>query len=126
MLVNIDWVRENFTDWGTYFLDELNAPSEDELENELVLAEAEFLRYVKIEAEDMTNSMRVHLLNIIRKRAFDRLNLTASFEFTPRVIIDYETTIKYLDKIRRGEIKEINNNVAIKITAKEKGEWFHP
>ncbi|GJQ63511.1 MAG: hypothetical protein SCALA702_25640 [Melioribacteraceae bacterium] len=126
MLITMDWLRSNFTDWGNYFLDDQNAPSEDELESELLLAEAEFKRYISVTEEEMTDSLRLYLLNIIKKRGFDRLNLANSFEFKPRAVIDYENTIAELDKIRRGEIKSISENKGISVTPKPPGEWFHP
>ena len=126
MLLSTEWVKTNFLEWHQYFIDEFNEPSEELLQSEMTLAEAEFSRYVKTTETDMSEFLKLQLLNIVKKRGFDRLHLSESFEFPPRVIADYEETIKTLDYINRGLLNSSGEGKGIKVKRKTKTEWFHP
>ena len=65
-------------------------------------AEAEFAEYVVVDADTITAALENHLINIIRKHAFDIMNGHRPHEFKPQIIRDYERSLERLESYQAG------------------------
>ncbi len=125
-----EWVKERFPLWGSYFINESRTPDEEALESEIEMAAEQMKQYVDFDEENITGPLKIHLLNIVRKRGYDREKPETENEFTISVIRDYNETIKILQLMKQGEISSPSTpeegNERIKITSDKSdfGEWF--
>ncbi len=125
-----EWVKERFPLWGSYFINESRTPDEEALESEIEMAAEQMKQYVDFDEENITGPLKIHLLNIVRKRGYDREKPETENEFTISVIRDYNETIKILQLMKQGEIsspstaEEGNERIRITSDKSEFGEWF--
>jgi len=119
MLIDKEYVFKYFPLWIKFFQNDENNPDQEILESEMELSEAEFSRYLTRTESDITAGEKVHLLNILRKRGYDRLHGDAQMEFKPQIVWDYTNTIAAL-KTASGPVL---------ISANDKkfagGNWFN-
>lgn len=122
-IIDTDYVTTNFAEWEKFCtLKDDVLTKEDRLENAIALAEDEFAQYLPdVTDETLTNVLRRHLLNLVRKQCFDLRHGDSGFENKPQILKDYEATIAYLASLSGGD------DGAISITAKPRrfGEWFN-
>jgi len=131
-LLTIDYVKTNFPLWTKYFLDDTQIASDTVLQNEMDLADAEFLGYLNVTSDTITPMLKLDLLSIIKYRGFNRLLGDVSFETKPQIVRDYESAIARLQSYKTGTAipggTDLNaTGTDIVITAKDKrfGEWFN-
>jgi hypothetical protein len=101
-LLTLAYVEQYFPKWGSYCLDDENTADEDILQLEIDAAEQKLAEYVDVDADTITDPLKLHTLNIIRKRCFDRQHGDVEFENKPSIIKDYEDTIKMLEGYKAG------------------------
>lgn len=131
MLITAEYVKERFPLWNKFFLDDDGIQSEEVLEMEIELAEAELAEYVIVDEDTITDSVKRHLLNIVKYRGFMRLHGDEEFEKVPRIVKDYEMTILKLSAFRdsKGSLEglDIADTGAVVITSKSRvfDKWFN-
>lgn len=125
-LIDISVVKKKFPKWSS-FCD----ASESQLQNAIDDAEAEFSFYLDIDADKMTNFLRLLLMNIIRKKCFDIDNADKEFETKPGIVKDYEKTLLLLTDVKTGQISLTGSNLSgtgnITMSAGKKvfDNWFN-
>jgi hypothetical protein len=129
-LITIYYVKDNFPLWASYCLDDAGSPSEAVLQKEIDLSIVKFSEFVEVTDEGMTEPLRLHLLNIIMKRAWARKYGDTEFKEKPQILKDYEDTIKTLQSYKEGvsmEPAKAGSSLSVSITAKERrfGSWFN-
>lgn len=127
-LISLEFVKNHFPKWKEYFVDENGVPDQRILEDEIILAEAELMNYIDSEAEEISDSLKIHLINIIRKRGYDRTNLMDSNEFFSNVVLDYNKTIAILNDLKLGKIsleKNLDDKIiSVNNNSKKLNGWF--
>jgi len=129
--VSIEFVKNYFPLWNKFCLDENSEPQESILRNEMNLADQRLLEFVNVTPETITEPLKLHLLNIIKKRCFDRQHGDTEFEMKPSIIRDYEDTVSTLQAIKEGKLNlsaaEVSSQNSIKLVSKPRrfGEWFN-
>jgi hypothetical protein len=130
-LISVKYVKEHFPKWEKFFFDDSDEVNEEVLVAEIEIAEAKLLEYVQVTKDTITESLRVHLLNIVAYRGFTRKHGDTEFENEPQIIKDYNATIAMLEKYKAGESAVIPNDIDdsdnVAITAKERkfDRWFN-
>lgn len=118
-MINIEYVQKYFPLWNKFVLDENGHPSQTILQDEIDLAAQEFTEYLERTPQTISDAEKIHLLNIVRYRAFNRLHGDTAFETKPQIVRDYEATVQALKKMAAISL----------ITANEKkfasGNWFN-
>lgn len=127
----IDHIKKHFPKWDFYFKDrDTDEPDQDLLAESIDLALAQINDYVIVEEETITDTMKLHLLNIVRKKGFDLEYSAENFDTKPSIIRDYEYTLEVLEKYKNGYQPPIQEDDAksVNITAKPriftKDGWF--
>lgn len=119
MLITRQYVIDNFPLWEKFFVDEDGNPDTDLLDKEIENAEIEFSEYLNRTAETITNKEKNYLLNILKKKAFDRMHGDTVFENPPLILKTYDETIEKLKQLRSKFSINANN---AKFTG---GNWFN-
>lgn len=108
-LLTLEYIKEQFPAWESFIKRTASETAED-LDDRLTMiadrAEAEFSEYLVVAADDMTDALKMHLINIIRKGCFDVKNSANSFETKPQIIRDYERSMLQLEKYRQGLLRK--------------------
>ncbi len=121
-LVTNAWVKDNFVQFNSYYIDENGVYQETILTSEIELSENKLNEYVDVDADSLTSSLKLHLLNIIKYRGFVRKHGDTEFDRDPQIVKDYNATIETLENIKSGEGKlearEIATENTVKVTAK--------
>jgi hypothetical protein len=101
MLIDIQQIKTAFPGWETYCTpDDFAASAEERLLDAARMAELELADYVAVDAVDPAQPLFRHLVNLIRKHAFDLKHAEAVFEFKPQILRDYEATVRALTRLR--------------------------
>jgi len=136
-LITNQFVKDNFIQYQSYFVDESDTYSETILTNEIALAENHLTEFVAVDATTLTDALTLHLLNIVKYRGFVRRHGDTEFATKPTIVKDYEETIKVLSSIKAGErsliARPMSDPDQIKVTAKTRlfgnadgsRSWFH-
>jgi hypothetical protein len=132
-LIDKTYVKTNFEQWGSYCVDSEGLPDEDILQKEMDLSIVKFSEYLTISDTEITEPLRLHLLNIVRKRCWQRNHGDTEFKELPQILKDYNETIKTLMGIKEGTISldpmtigEPNNTIIIKAKPRRySGFWFN-
>lgn len=120
-LVTIDYIKDNFELWEEFLLAEdaaVKSP-EDMLADKLALGEAELLEYVTVDETTITESLKRHLLNIIKYLCFLVMHGDKDFERKPQIVQDYERTLEALKRHRNSD------DISITSKTRQFGKWFH-
>jgi len=105
-LIDIQYVKDNFEEWEEYCTVPNSAiDPEKTLSRKIALAEAELLEYVTVDQQTISDSLKKHLLNLIRYQCFLIKHGDTQFEYPPAIVKDYNKSISILEKYRKGEIK---------------------
>ncbi len=136
-LIDKSAVTTRFPEWQTYV--QRSGESEQDAEDRLDLiiedAEAKLQEYIDVGSETMSAPLRLHLLNVIRKRAFDVKHGNKDFDDLPQILKDYEHTLEMLDAYRAGEFEvpsaeeeDDDTNEHVRMHAKDRRfkRWFGP
>jgi len=126
-LITAAYVKENFEPWSSFCTVPTSSFTADEiLDKKIALAEIEFSQYSDATADDITDELKRHLLNIVRKNCFDIRHGDTRFEHKPQILIDYESSIETL-KIYGRRVAEVDSSASIRITSKPRkfGTWFN-
>lgn len=93
----IDYIKTHFPKWDYFFKDrDTEAADEDLLSDTIDLALALINDYIVVEEDTISASMKLHLLNIVRKMGFDLEHSAEDFDTKPSAIRDYEYTMQRL------------------------------
>lgn len=130
-LLTVAYVQQYFPLWEKYFLDDEGNADENVLQDEIDLSEAELAEYLLVDEDTITDSIKRHVLNIIKYRGFNRLHGDIEFENKPQIVRDYEATIMKLTAFKNisespaGTSVDGGNIVSITSKARRFGEWFN-
>ncbi len=103
-LITAVYVKENFPLWDQYCTDDTGAVSETILQKEIDLSIIKFSEYLSLTDEEITEPLRLHLLNIVQKRCWQRRHGDTEFKEDPQLIKDYKETIKTLTGYKEGTL----------------------
>jgi len=126
----ITWVKDKFPLW-TDFCD----ADEEVLGDEIDMAILELNGFVTIleTALEDTDPLKLHFLNIVRKRCFDLKQGETDFHSKPTIVKDYERTLEALKEYQSGISKpnpahdaDTKNLVDIEAKIRVFGTWFAP
>lgn len=130
MLITTNYVKSNFPNWSYYCSDEEKTPDQV-IESEIQTASIQLSEYVTVTETTITEALKLHLFNIVRKRLFDRKHGDTEFQTKPAIVKEYEDSLKILEKYRTGEMSVTQpeagqTNEKISFTAKPRkfGNWF--
>jgi len=118
-MITVEYVQTHFPLWNKFILDDNGHPSQTILQEEINLASQEFTEYLERTAQTITSAEKIHLLNIVRYRAFNRLHGDTAFETKPQIVRDYENTVQALKK--KGGVTDVTSNEK-KFAS---GKWFN-
>jgi len=133
-LIEIAYVKDNFPQWGDYCTGETGEPDQTILQKEIDLSIVKFSEYLNIAEADISEALKLHLLNIVRKRCWQRRQGDTEYQHPPQIVQDYNDTIKTLAGIKEGKISlspatTTTPKDTVVITAKEKrysnSLWFN-
>ena len=116
-LITIEFVKNHFPLWSSYFKDVNGSASDAVLTDELDLAEAQSLEYYVRTADTISAAEKIIVLNIVIYRGFMRIHGDTQFEHKPRIVVDYEAAVNKLN--RSGQMIITSNEK--KFTG---GNWF--
>ena len=127
----IDYIKKHYPKWDFYFKDrDTDVADADLLDDCIDLALAQINDYVVVEEDSITTTMKLHLLNIVKKMGFDLEHSAEDFDTKPSVIRDYEYTLDVLEKYKTGMQAPATseNSTQVDITAKPRlftsDGWF--
>lgn len=127
-LITIDQVKTRFPRWADFCEPTTEATADEVLHTCILLAEAELMELVAIDADTITEALRRHLMVIIKKNCFDHLHGEQTFEDAkPQIIRDYERTLELLDRYLQGAIMSpADDEPHVTMTAKPRrfDQWF--
>lgn len=135
-LISNEFVKSNFSLWEDYASQHSEVVSEAKTSEQILTetisqSQIELLEYIKVTEETITDQLKSHLLNIVRKRLFDIRHGDTEFQSKPGIIRDYEATIAMLERYREGELlspaPELGSTKSeISLTAKDRlfDGWF--
>lgn len=123
MIADLYYIKKHFALWDKYFINENNEALDEILESEIELAEAEMAIYFPIafdEANPAPEPIKFHLLNLVKKRGFDRRHGDTAFDNEPAIIKDYNQSIAELKRLR-------DSGGSFRLMAKPKrfNKWFN-
>jgi hypothetical protein len=104
-ILTLSTVKTRFPEWEKYLVITINDTDEQkDAKLQLVVdnADAELSEYVDVNADTITPALTNHLMNIIRKHAFDLKNGNRATEVKPQVIRDYEHSLAQLKSYQAG------------------------
>lgn len=132
-LIDLAFVKQYFPQWDKYCIDEDTREATDAiLQNQIDLAEDEYLEYVAATADNLTASMKRHLLIFTKKYCFGRLHDDEEFEHRPRILVDYDNLVSRLKDFKGGMSSLTGDDPAggssFIINSKDRkfDEWFGP
>lgn len=106
-LLTAEWAKERFPAWSKFCdVEEFEGTADDLFDIAMGMAEVEFLEYLDVSVSTITDPMKRHLLNIVKKVCFNFRQDDAQFEQAPQIVVDYERTIAKLTAWRDGEPTE--------------------
>lgn len=104
-ILTLSTVKTRFPEWEKYLVITINDTDEQkDAKLQLVVdnADAELSEYVDVDTDTITPALTNHLMNIIRKHAFDLKNGNRATEVKPQVIRDYEHSLAQLKSYQAG------------------------
>lgn len=107
-LITAAAVKADIPLWATYLQTtaaDSPAQLDERLDARIADAETQLLEYLPaLTPATLTDPLRLHLLNLVRKRLFDvKHGNTAVQGAKPQIVRDYEDTLKMLERYRTGE-----------------------
>lgn len=132
MLITKAYVKENFPQWEHYAEYDTEAADTDAaLDKQIAQAEIELSDYVSVDEDTITDTLKRHLLRIVRKNLFDLKHADTEFDRPPGIVADYNNTIDMLEQLRDGERpaepatpEEAGGKVNIKAKKRRMNRWF--
>lgn len=135
-LITSQTVKDKFTRWEIFCEPvEQGQTAADVLTEMIADAETELLEYIPgLTATTITAQLTRHLMNIIKYNCFNNLHGEADFETKPRMVANYEATIKMLERYRGGDfpvpddpdVTEGEEHVRFSGKKRRMNEWFNP
>lgn len=131
-LLEASYVKQNFPTWEHFAgYDTEAADTDAALSNQISLAETELAEYVSVTESTITDPIKRHLFHIVRYNLFMLQHADTDFERSPRIVKEYERTLKMLTDLRDGHRPATPNTPGTsqgspKITAKKRRmtSWF--
>lgn len=131
-LITASTVKDRFPDWAKFCTLQNDTKTPDE---RLALAidngETEMLEYIDVTSTTINAQLERHLVNLIRKQAFDFRRSVDEFDYKPQLVRDYQASLEMLERYRSGELpvpqpEDEEDTLDVRINAKKRrfGEWF--
>jgi len=119
--IDATWVKDRFPDWQTFCTREDGLKTPDEMLNLAIQnSETAFLSFVSITDIDMTDELRLHLLNLIKYNCFNYLHGDTEFKHKPEIVMNYNRS---LQKLKKALLYKGNDKLAAK--EPEINTWFN-
>jgi hypothetical protein len=112
-LLTPEYVKCNLPNWELYCGISTEFSADELLQKAIDLAESEFLNFITVTSDDMTDPLRRHLFNIAAYNCFMYKHGDTEFKEKPQIIMRYLNTKKLLE----GGLISTGN---ISITAKDR------
>lgn len=142
-LTDLTTVKSRFPTWEKYIRldsDEDAATLDDRLTWVIEDAESEMQELLPgLTATNITAPLTRHLLNIVRKHAFDIKNSTRQWgeQGRPQILKDYEASLQTLQRYREGDLEyrddadiDEDDPEHVRMDGPRRrftdGKWFHP
>ena len=128
LLINLQTIKQKFPLWNEYFTGD---SADTDLTSVVEDSESELSFYISVDTDSITAFIKLCLMNIIRKRSFDRLHGDKEFEKEPQIIRDYKKTISILEGIKDGSISLTGettselNSITLQTERKKFNSWFN-
>lgn len=98
-LITTDYIKKYFPLWDRYCNSNTTL-----LEEQRERAQNILLGFIIVDETSITDPLREHLFNIIKKLCFDLKNGDTEFQTDPAIVSDYKATIKLLLQYKSGDI----------------------
>ena len=142
-LTDLATVKTRFPEWEKHIrIEQTEDPAtlDDRLTWVIEDAESEMQEQLpKLDASNITPPLTRHLLNLVRKHAFDIKNANRQWgeQGRPQILLDYQASLDALQRYREGDL-EYRDDATIEEDDPEHvtmegprrrftdGNWFHP
>src|SRR3972149_7917020 len=128
-LTPLAYVQQEFEPWQTYCTIEGSSETAAEvLQRKIDLAEIEFLEYVDVDEDSITDQLTRHLLMLVKKQCFDIKHGSTEWDqdSKPQIIRDYERSLKWLEQYRqRTAAQAITGDITFTTKTRRYGSWFN-
>lgn len=120
-LITTATAKEKFPLWEKYCVDPSGTLTNDEmLELAIDMAESEMQTFITVTSETLTNSLEMHLMNMVKYECFSYKHGDTQFEFNPAIVRQYEKTMNLL---KGGLIG--TGNITLQTKKRTFDSWFN-